>query len=78
MNKFRTYSEPQTEQGNVRAVFNDLKNPPLAPATNFTLNVMEINNYFPFGMKINSRSYTNPSYSHRYGFNGMMEVHELK
>ena len=39
MNKFRTYSEPHTELGNIRAVFNDLKVPPTAPATNFTLNL---------------------------------------
>ncbi len=29
-------------------------------------------------MKINSRSYTDPTYSHRYGFNGMPEDNELK
>ncbi len=29
-------------------------------------------------MKINSRSYTDPNYSHRYGFNGMVEDNELK
>ncbi len=38
----------------------------------------KINNYFLFGMKINSRLYTDPTYSHRYGFNGMMEDFELK
>ncbi len=37
-----------------------------------------MNNAIPFGMKMNSRSYTDPSYSHRYGFNGMPEDNELK
>ncbi len=78
MSNFYPYKKKKDHLGNVRAVIGDLKVPPVAPATNFTLNVKEINNYFPYGMKINSRSYTDPSYSHRYGFNGMPEDNELK
>gem|GEM_PF-1676626 len=56
--------------GNVMAVINDRKTDSLSGTTKVGFNAVVISatDYFPFGMAIDSRSYTSSMY--RYGFNG--------
>ncbi len=62
--------EPTNHLGNVMAVINDRKTDSLSGTTKVGFNAVVISatDYYPFGMAIDSRSYTSSLY--RYGFNG--------
>jgi RHS repeat-associated protein len=73
--------------GNVMTTINDVRNPyfkpshigPLpGPLQYFTANVLSSQDYYPFGMLMPDRQYTNGDSTYRYGFNGKENDNEVK
>ena len=66
--------------GNVRAIISDCKNPETANlyTANNTAEILNINNYYSFGMPMHRRNYTSGAGSYRFGYNGKEQDDEVK
>lgn len=77
----RKHYEFKDHLGNVRITYSDLKNK--IAANDFALDLINTTGYYPFGMQMSARTFTNTDAifsdeGHRYGFNGMEKDDEIK
>jgi RHS repeat-associated protein len=77
----RKHYEFKDHLGNVRITYSDLKN--MVAANDFALDLINTTGYYPFGMQMSARTFTNTDAifadgGHRYGFNGMEKDDEIK
>ncbi len=61
----------------VTTLFSDMKLP-VAGQTYFKIDLLEANNFYPFGMSEFGLHYTAPSFNYRYSFNGMEKDDDVK
>ncbi len=77
----RKHYEFKDHLGNVRITYSDLKN--MVAANDFALDLINTTGYYPFGMQMSARTFTNTDAifsdeGHRYGFQGQEKDDEVK
>lgn len=77
----RKHYEFKDHLGNVRITYSDLKNK--IAANDFALDLINTTGYYPFGMQMSARTFTNTDAifsdeGHRYGFQGQEKDDEVK
>jgi RHS repeat-associated protein len=75
--KYKDY-EIKDHLGNVTTLFSDLKLPAGTPPSYFKIDLMEANNFYPFGMSESGLHYKAPSFNYRYSYNGMEKDDAIK
>jgi RHS repeat-associated protein len=75
--KYKDY-EIKDHLGNVTTLFSDLKLPAGTQGTYFKIDLMEANNFYPFGMSESGLHYKAPSFNYRYSYNGMEKDDAIK
>lgn|GEM_PF-6997881 len=70
--------EVKDHLGNVRMTFSDIKSPndPYDLSLGFQLNLLNVNNFYPFGMQMPDRTWSESS-DYRYGFQGQEQDDEV-
>lgn len=79
----RKHYEQKDHIGNVRNTYSDLKLVNLGANTNFAIDLINTTGYYPFGMQMSARTFTNTdnfynSQGHRYGFQGQEKDDDIK
>jgi len=79
--RYREY-ELKDHLGNVRVTFSDPKlqpQPSIPPTDSFRLDLLSVNNYYPFGMREPERNWTKPGRAtYRYMYNGKEQDRDIK